>query len=105
MTFYKKLAKLVSMIKKYRLLIIFIVFVSSKTHALSPEYEKQLYIGCYGNSKTYIGPDGAKTYCNCTVDKLSKKFSDEEIDLIFKQKPGEIMKATEFATIECENNK
>jgi len=105
MTFYKKLAKLVSMIKKYKLLIIFIFFLGSRTHALSPEIEKQLYIGCYGNSKTYIGPDDAKIYCNCTVDKLSKKFSDEEIDLIFKQKPEEIMKSTEFATIECENNK
>jgi hypothetical protein len=93
------------MIKKYKLSIIFIIFVSSKTHALSPEYEKQLYIGCYSNSKTYIGPDGAKIYCTCTVDKLSKKFSDEEMDLIFKQKGEDIMKATEFATIECENSK
>jgi len=93
------------MIKKYKLFIIFILFICSKTHALSPEYEKQLYIGCYGNSKTYIGPDGAKNYCTCTVDKLSKKFSDEELDLIFKQKPENIMKATEFATIKCENNK
>jgi len=105
MTFYKKLAKLVSMIKKYKYLLIFILLFTSKTHALSPEYEKQLYIGCYGNSKTYIGPDGARIYCNCTVDKLSKKFSDEEMDLIFKQKPEDIMKATEFATIECEKNK
>ena len=93
------------MIKKYNLLIIFIIFVNSKTHALSPEYKKRLFVGCYGNSKTYIGPDGAKIYCTCTVDKLSKKFSDEEIDLIFKQKPEDIMKATEFATIECENSK
>ena len=93
------------MIKKYKLLIIFIILLSSKTHALSPEYEKQLYIGCYSNSKTYIGPDGAKIYCTCTVDKLSKKFSDKELDLIFKQKPEDIMKATEFATIKCENNK
>ena len=93
------------MIKKYKLLIIFIIFVNSKTYALSPEYEKQLFVGCYSNSKTYIGPDGAKIYCTCTVDKLSKKFSDEEIDLIFKQKPEDIMRATEFATIECENNK
>ena len=93
------------MIKKYKYLLIFILLFTSKTHALSPEYEKQLYIGCYGNSKTYIGPDGARKYCNCTVDKLSKKFSDEEMDLIFKQKPEDIIKATEFATIECENNK
>ena len=93
------------MIKKYKLLIIFIIFVNSTTHALSPEYEKQLFVGCYSNSKTYIGPDGAKIYCTCTVDKISKRFSDEEIDLIFKQKPEDIMKATEFATIECENSK
>jgi len=105
MTFYKKLAKLVSMIKKYKYLLIFIVFFTSKSHALSPEYEKELYIGCYTNSKQYLGTDGAKIYCNCTVDKLSKKFSNGEIDLIFKQKPEEIMRATEFATIECENSK
>ena len=93
------------MIKKYKYLLIFILFFTSKTHALSPEYEKQLFVGCYSNSKTYIGPDEAKIYCTCTVDKLSKKFSDNEIDLIFKQKPEDIMKATEFATIECENSK
>ena len=93
------------MTKKYKLLIILILFISTKTHALSPEYEKQLYIGCYSNSKTYIGSDGAKIYCTCTVNKLSKKFSDEKIDLIFKEKPEEVMKATEFATNECENNK
>ena len=92
------------MTKKYKLLIILILFISTKTHALSPEYERQLYIGCYSNSKTYIGSDGAKIYCTCTVNKLSKKFSDEKIDLIFKQKPEEVMKATEFATIQCENN-
>ena len=93
------------MIKKYKYLLILILLFTSKTHALSPEYEKELYIGCYTNSKQYLGTDGAKIYCNCTVDKLSKKFSDEEMDLIFKQKPEDIMKATEFATIECENNK
>ena len=93
------------MIKKNQFLVIVTLFIASKSFALSPEYEKQLFVGCYGNSKTYIGPDGAKIYCTCTVDKLSKKFSDNEIDLIFKQKPEDIMKATEFATIECENNK
>jgi len=105
MIFYKKLEKLVNMIKKYKYLLIFILLFTSKSHALSPEYEKELYIGCYTNSKQYLGTDGAKVYCQCTVDKLSEKFSDEEIDLIFKQKPEDIMKTTEFATIECENNK
>ena len=78
--------------------------ISSKAHALSPEYEKELYIGCYGNSKKYIGLEGAKTYCTCTINKLSEKFTDKDINLIFKMKPEEIMRATEFATIECENN-
>ena len=93
------------MIKKYKYLLIIIFFISSKGQALSPEFEKELYIGCYSNSKGYIGHDGAKVYCSCTVDKLSEKFTDDQINEIFKMKPEEIMKATEFATIECENNK
>ena len=93
------------MIKKYKFLLIFIVLISAKSHALSPKIGKELYIGCYANSKAYIGTDGAKIYCNCTVEKLSKKFTDEQIDQIFKMKPEDIIKATEFATIECEKNK
>ena len=75
---------------------------ASKSHALSPEYEKELYIGCYSNSKAYIGPDGAKIYCQCTVDKLSAKFSDEEMDEVFKKTPEEIIEQTAFATEDCE---
>ena len=93
------------MIKKYKFLLIFILLISGKSHALSPKIEKELYIGCYANSKAYIGSDGAKIYCSCTIDKLSKKFTDEQINQIFKMKPEEVMKATEFATTECEKNK
>jgi len=93
------------MIRKYKYLLIFILLFTSKSHALSPEYEKELYIGCYTNSKQYLGTDGAKIYCTCTVDKLNEKFSNKEIDLVFKMEPDEIMKSTEFATIECKNNK
>ena len=101
---FKRLGKLVNTIKKYKTLLTFILFFSSKGLAFSPEYEKQMYIGCYGNSKQYLGADGAKNYCICTISKLSEKFSDKEIDLIFKKKPEEIMEATEFAAIECEKN-
>ena len=102
MIYFKRLEKLVNMIKKYKYLLIFILLFSSKSHALSPEYEKELYIGCYTNSKQYLGTDGAKIYCQCTVDKLSEKFSDAEIDEVFKKTPEEIMEQTAFATIECE---
>ncbi len=64
-----------------------------------------MYIGCYGNSKQYLGSDRAKEYCLCTISKLSEKYSDEEISLVFKKKPKEIMKLTEFAAIHCEKNK
>ena len=101
---FKRLGKLVNTIKKYKTLLTFILFFSSKGMAFSPEYEKQMYIGCYGNSKQYLAADGAKNYCICTISKLSEKFSDKEIDLIFKKKPEEIMEATEFAAIECEKN-
>ena len=103
-TFYKKLAKLENMIKRYKYLLIFILLFTSKSHALSPEYEKELYIGCYTNSKQYLGTENAKVYCQCTINKLSEKFNDEEIDEVFKKTPEEIMKQTAFATIECEGN-
>ena len=92
-------------IKKYKFLLIVALLISFKSNALSPTLEKEFYIGCYSNSKAYIGADGAKIYCNCTVEKLSNKFTDDQINQIFKMKPEEIMKATEFATIECEKNK
>ena len=105
MVFYKKLEKLVNMIKKYEYLLIFIMLITSKSHALSPKFEQELYTGCFKSSLAYIGLDYAKVYCTCTVEKLSKKFSDVEIEQVFKMKPEEIIKATKFATIECENHK
>ncbi len=102
MIYFKKLEKLVNTIKKFKFLLILILLFFSKGLAFSPEYEREMYIGCYGNSKQYLGPDEAKKYCICTISKLSEKFSDKEIDLIFKKKPEEIMKDTEFAAIHCE---
>ena len=92
------------MIKKYKYLLIFILLFASKSHALSPEYEKELYIGCYTNSKQYLGNENAKIYCQCTIDKLSAKFNDKQIDEVFSKTPEEIMEQTAFETIECEGN-
>ena len=86
---FKKLEKLVNMIRKFRLILILFLLIPLKSHALSEQNKQQLYIGCYQNSKQYLGADKAKSYCQCTVDKLSKKFSDEELDAVFKQKPEE----------------
>ena len=99
------MVKLANMIKKYKYLLVLILLFTSKSHALSPEYEKELYIGCYTNSKQYLGTDGAKIYCQSTVDKLNEKFNDEEFNEVFSKEPDEIQQLTAFATIECENNK
>ena len=90
-------------IKKFRIPLIFFLLYSSQSATFSLKYEREMYIGCYSNSKTYIGAEKAKEYCLCTINKLSEKYSDKEIDLIFKKKPQEIIKATEFASIHCEN--
>ena len=103
MIYFKKLEKLVNMIKKFSLIFILFLLVPLKSYAFSEQNEKQMYIGCYQNSKQYLGADKAKTYCQCTVNKLSKKFSDDELDKVFKQKPEDIIKDTEFASKFCEN--
>ena len=102
MIYSKKLEKLVSMIKKFRLIIIPFLLIPLKTLAFSGQNEQQMYIGCYQNSKQYLGANKAKTYCLCTVDKMSEKFSDKELDEVFKQKPEEIVKDTQFASEFCE---
>jgi len=93
------------MIRKYKYLLIFILLFTSKSHALSPKYEKELYVGCFKKSIAYIGLDQAKNYCTCTVDKLSEKFSDEEIDEVFSKEPDEIQQLTKFAQLLLENKK
>ena len=91
------------MIKKFSLIIIPFLLVPLKSYGLSEQNEQQMYIGCYQNSKQYLGAEKAKTYCQCTVNKLSEKFSDDELDRVFKQKPEDIIKDTEFASKFCEN--
>ena len=91
------------MIKKFRLILTLFLLIPLKSYAFSEQNEQQMYIGCYQNSKQYLGAEKAKTYCQCTVNKLSEKFSDDELDRVFKQKPEDIIKDTEFASKFCEN--
>tara|TARA_B100001175_G_C19178366_1_gene480871 strand:- start:120 stop:401 length:282 start_codon:yes stop_codon:yes gene_type:complete len=92
------------MTKKFSILLIFFLFLSSKSLSFSPEIEQQIYIGCYGSSKQYIGAENAKSYCLCVLKKLNEKFTDDQINEIFKQKPENIIVSTKFASIYCEKN-
>ena len=80
------------MIRKFRLILTLFLLIPLKSHALTEQNKQQLYLGCYQNSKQYLGADKAKSYCQCTVGKLSEIFSDEELDAVFKQKPEDIYK-------------
>ena len=91
------------MIKKFSLIFLLFLLVPLKSYAISEQNKQQMYIGCYQNSKQYLGAEKSKTYCQCTVNKLSEKFSDDELDRVFKQKPEDIIKDTEFASKFCEN--
>jgi hypothetical protein len=91
------------MIKKFSLIFLLFLLVPLKSYAFSKQNKQQMYIGCYQNSKQYLGAEKAKIYCQCTVNKLSEKFSEDELDRVFKQKPEDIIKDTEFASKFCEN--
>ena len=90
------------MIKKFSLILILFLLIPLKSYAFSEQNEQQIYIGCYQNSKQYLGADKAKKYCQCTIKKLSEKFSDDKLDKVFKQKPEDIVKDTQFASEFCE---
>jgi hypothetical protein len=79
-------------------------FFNTQSFSFSPKVEKEMYIGCYGNSKQYLGAQKAKKYCLCTVKTLGEKFNDKEINAIFNMEPEKIYKKTEFAAKQCEKN-
>ena len=97
-------------IKKFKTKVFFkvffiIIFLNSKAFSLIDDYQNELRNGCYINSKQYLGTEKAKEYCLCKVKMLSKKFNNIQIDELFKKKPEEIIKSTEFASVHCEKNK
>ena len=89
------------MIKKYKFIFLLFFLTISNTYAFNEKNEREMYIGCYQNSKQYLGTQKAKIYCSCTIKKLSEKFSDDQLKIIFSQKPEKIIKDTDFASKFC----
>ena len=87
---------------KFVVITLFLYLISLKGYAFNQQNEQQMYIGCYQNSKQYLGAEKAKNYCKCTVKKLSERFSDDDLDAVFNQKPEKIIKDTKFASEFCE---
>ena len=84
MIYFKKLEKLENTTKKYKL-------VPTSPTSSSPNF-------CVFHYNFDIN----KSHCKCTVKKLSERFSDDDLDAVFNQKPEEIIKDTKFASEFCE---
>ena len=61
------------------------LFFIQNVFALSSENEKQMYLGCYGDSKKYIGSERVKEYCTCVIQMLTNEYSNKQIEEIFKK--------------------
>jgi len=88
--------------------ILFIIglyfFLINNLLAMSEDYEKKLYWGCYPSSKQYLGAEKANIYCTCTVKTLSEKFTDQEMDNISSESAEKQMEAFNFASEFCSKN-
>tara|TARA_B100001173_G_C15509312_1_gene346512 strand:+ start:142 stop:423 length:282 start_codon:yes stop_codon:yes gene_type:complete len=92
------------MIRKYKFIFLLVFLTTPNAHAFNEKNERQMYIGCYQNSKQYLGAEKAKKYCLCTVKKLSEKFSDDQLEIVFSQEKEKIIEDTAFASKFCEKD-
>jgi hypothetical protein len=88
-------------LKKIFFIIVLKIILINNLLAMSEEYEKKLYWGCYPSSKQYLGAEKANLYCSCTVKTLSEKFSDQEMDSISAESGEKQLEAFDFASKLC----
>ena len=87
--------------KKIFFIIVVKIILINNLFAMSEEYEKKLYWGCYPSSKQYLGAEKADLYCSCTVKTLSQKFSDQQMDSISAESGEKQLEAFNFASKLC----
>lgn len=80
------------------------IFKLGNSFALSPEYKKEIFNGCYIDAKSTLGNKRAKQYCTCTTEMLHRKFSDEDILVIGQKSQAEQIQAFGFASNYCNKN-
>jgi len=68
---------------------------------MTDDYEKTLYRGCYPQSKQYLGAEKANEYCTCMVKTLSNKYSNEDMDNIYKLPEAEQIKVYDEVSNFC----
>ena len=80
------------------------IFKLGNSFALSPEFKKEIFNGCYIDAQSTLGNQRAKQYCTCTTEMLHRKFSDEDILIIGQKSQAEQIQAFGFASNYCNNN-
>ena len=69
--------------KKISLYIFLVLIWGNASFAMSLDYEKEMYGGCYDSDIIErLGKKRAKQYCTCAIKMVSNKFSDDEIVLL-----------------------
>ena len=85
------------------IVVLNLLFTNVSYSKISKVYYEELYDSCMIEAlKANVGYMITKNYCKCTVKKLSERFSDDDLDAVFKQKPEEIIEDTKFASEFCE---
>ena len=90
--------------KKLLSIIVLVLSFCVNSFAMSPEFKKEIFDGCYLDAKSTLGNQRAKQYCTCTSEMLHRKFSDEEILIIGQKSQDEQMQAFSFASNYCNKN-
>ena len=90
--------------KKHLIIIVLVLSYCENAFAMSPEFKKEIFDGCYLDAKSTLGDQRAKQYCTCTTEMLHRKFSDEEILKIGQKSQDEQMQAFSFASNYCNKN-
>ena len=90
--------------KKLLSIIVLGLSFCANSFAMSPEFKKEIFDGCYLDAKSTLGNQRAKQYCTCTTEMLHRKFSDEEILRLGQKSQDEQKQAFSFASNYCNKN-
>ena len=87
--------------KKLLAITVLGMLFSNTSFALSSYLEKSIYDGCYPDVKSRLGAKNAKAYCSCFVKLSSKKWTDEEFDVLINKSVEYQRQSMKFAVDFC----
>ena len=59
---------------KYIFLIVTMVFLAACSRSWTDKDKSEFVSGCISGSSTELGPEKAKTYCHCMLNRIMQKY-------------------------------